>query len=288
MKTHMDRTELQRCRDAAEHGFAAHEKDGLVYFSIPKFDDTGRFRAIFTSRTGGVSPGEFSSLNLSRTRENSPSNKKENYIRAARAAGADPASLVLVNYEHGTGICLVTPENCGEGLSKPTTLPPCDAIVVSEPGVTALTLHADCVPVFLADPVLGIGAAAHAGWKGTAGRLPEKLVRKFVEEFGSRPENLLGAIGPHIRACCFEVGEEVASIFEEEFGSACVLRKDNEKPHVDLEAAILIQFAGAGLPARSVTLADRCTYCEEDLFYSHRRDRGKTGAMGSFIAVLPQ
>lgn len=277
---------VHQYRAAARHGFERHSHNGVVYYTVPQLSASGRFRSIFTSRIGGVSDGDFDSLNLSVSREKNAENKKENYLRAADAAHVSPYSLVLVNYAHGTGISYATSAHSGEGLSRPTTLPECDALIVREPGVTALSLHADCVPVIAADPVLGIGATAHAGWRGTLGMLPRKLIQVFVEDLGSRPENIICAIGPHIRACSFEVGDDVAAQFDAVFGPETTVRKQGAKPHVDLEAAILMQFADSGILPENVTLADLCTYCEEHLFFSHRRDKGKTGAMGSFMQVV--
>lgn len=278
---------VARYRQHARHGFTLRENEGVHFCSVPSIDETGRFVYVFTTRLGGVSDGCFESLNLSVTRETNQCNKKENYQRAARSAGVAPGSLVLVNYAHGTGIESVTAANCGEGLSRETTLGPCDALVVREPGVTALTLHADCVPIVVADPTRGAGAVAHAGWKGTLGGLPEKLVRQMANDAGGSAENLLCAVGPHIRSCCFEVGDDVAEMFSDAFGPCCVVQKENGRKSVDLEAAILVQFARAGVPPGNITLADECTFCEDELYYSHRRDHGATGAMGSLLAVLP-
>lgn len=279
---------LSQIRTSARHGLTRRALDGTVYYTVPSLDETERFAFIFTSRLGGVSDGCYSSLNLSATREQNAANKAENYSRAARCAGVDPATLVRVNYEHGTGIALATAEHLGDGLTHPTTLPPCDALVVRDPGVTALTLHADCVPIVVADPAQRIGAVAHAGWKGTVAGLPEKMIVKFTSEFDSDPNSLLCAIGPHIRSCCFEVGTDVADQFAAAFGPECVVHRSNEKPCVDLEAAILLQLVSCGVAPQNITLSDLCTSCEQELFYSYRRDHGQTGAMGALLAVLPE
>lgn len=197
--------------------------------------------------------------------------------------GFSPDSMVLVNYEHGDGVCVVGPQDRGKGFDVETDFPKCDALVIEEPGVTAVTLHADCVPVTIADPVRRVGAVAHAGWKGTAKRLPEKLSRRMIREFGCRTEDLLVAVGPHIRECCFEVGRDVSDIFSTEFGPEVIVEGD--RPHVRLERAILIQLMEAGIKPEQVTLSGLCTHCREDLFYSHRRDHGSTGAMGSFLYI---
>lgn len=274
-------------RSRARHGLTRREKDDVVYYTVPALDETGVFSFIFTTRLGGVSSGCFSSLNLSVSREPDAANKRQNYIRAAKCAGVDPMSLVLVNYKHGTGIACVTAANRGDGLRHQTTLPPCDAIVVRDPDVTAMTLHADCVPVIVADPIQRIGALAHAGWRGTVSGLPGMLIQTFIDQFDSDPGSLICAVGPHIKDCCFEVGEEVSDRFAEKFGPDSVVCSAAGKPHVDLEAAVLLQLVHCGVVPENITVADLCTSCEEQLFYSYRRDRGQTGAMAAMMRVLP-
>lgn len=276
--------EITQFEEEVQHGFARHQIGDVVYWTVPSIDESGRYTHGFTSRRGGVSPDPYGSLNLSMTREASPDNKKRNYALAAEAIGLDPGSFVLVNYEHGDGIARITREDAGKGFTRPTDLPKCDGLLLDSEGVTAVTLHADCVPVFVADLSGKRGAVCHAGWKGTAKRLPKKLVERLVAE-GSRREDLAVGIGPHIRSCCFEVGPEVAEIFVNEFGPQVIDRRQGEKAFVGLERAILAQLAEADLRPEQVTVADGCTFCDEDLFYSHRRDHGITGAMGAFFAL---
>lgn len=267
-----------------QRGFARREQDGLAYFTVPDIEACGRYVHGFTSRLGGVSPAPYASLNLSMTREASTENKRRNYRRAAAALGLDPASLVLVNYEHGDGIARVSPKDAGKGFARPTDLPKCDALLVAEPGVAAVTLHADCVPVFCVDRRGTQGAVCHAGWKGAAKRLPQKLAERLISA-GSRREDLIVGIGPHIRSCCFEVSEDVRDIFAAEFGPDVIDREVGPKAFISLERALLLQLADAGLAPEQITVAADCTYCREDLFYSHRRDHGQTGAMGAFLAL---
>jgi copper oxidase (laccase) domain-containing protein len=124
---------------------------------------------------------------------------------------------------------------------------------------------------------------AHAGWRGVYGGLPKKIADAFADTFRSKREDIITAIGPHIMSCCFEVGEEVASLFENKFGTFTVEKKDG-RLLADMQAAILVQFMDAGIPPQNCTCADLCTSCLPDLFYSHRRDKGETGAMASLIA----
>lgn len=276
--------DLSQYEQSVQRGFLVRRTGELVYWTVSSIDACGWYRHGFMSRLGGVSDGPYTSLNLSMTREENADHKKENYRRAAQALGVDPETLVLVNYEHGDGVACIDSSDAGKGFSRPTDLPKCDGLLVTGPDVTAVTLHADCVPLFFADTATPRGAVCHAGWKGTARRLPQKLVQRLQDE-GSRLEDLVVGIGPHIRSCCFEVGQEVADVFRSEFGPEVVEREEGEKAFVSLERALLLQLAEAGLQPEQITADASCTHCRPDLFYSHRRDHGLTGAMGAFFAI---
>lgn len=252
--------------------------------TIPQFIESGFDKHCFTTRIGGVSPGEFNSLNLSKTREENQANKEENYHRVCDALGVEYNSLALVNYAHGDGIHFAAQADAGKGFTKQMDYAACDAMVTDTPNVTAVTLHADCVPIFVADREKRVAAVAHAGWKGVYAGLPEKLVCGIIEKYRGKPQNILVGIGPHIMPCCFEVQDDVALPFRERFGNQSVHLRE-EKQFVDMQAAILMQLKKCDIPDEHITVADLCTSCRDDLFYSHRRDHGHTGAMGSFITV---
>jgi hypothetical protein len=273
---------LEEYRKAVQKGFEKRQRGGVVFFTIPSFVKHG-LAAAFTSRIGGVSGGFFESLNFSLKREGNLKNIRENFRRAAAAAGFRYESIVLDNYEHGCGIYRVKKEDAGKGLLIETDLPKCDALIVDQPGITAVTLHADCVPLFYLDPVRRVACAAHAGWRGIFGGLPRMIPETMAKTYHSEAKDILAAIGPHISSCCYEVGEDLAGMFEEKFSKSTTERRDG-KVYLDLEAAILTQFMDAGILAENVTISGLCTSCHPELFYSHRRDKGKTGAMASMIA----
>lgn len=270
--------------EKVKRGFLLQEKNGVFFLTIPSFLEAGFQKHCYTTRIGGVSRGCYTSLNLSKTRENSPENKEENYRRVCRVLDVPYESLTLVNYAHGDGICRAYAKDAGKGITRANDLPPCDAMIIHEPGITAVTLHADCVPVFFADKKQRIACVSHAGWRGVYGELPAKIARTFLNEYGAERENLLVGIGPHIMAECFEVQEDVAGPFGERFGSETVISRAGSL-YVDLQHAILEQLRREDIPPENITCADLCTFSREDLFFSHRRDRGNTGAMGSFISI---
>lgn len=156
------------------------------------------------------------------------------------------------------------PQGCvGEG----------DALLAGEPGITVSVRTADCFPVLLADTTHRAVAVVHAGWRGTAAQVIAEALRRMHAEFGTRPADIVAAIGPGIGPCCYEVGEEVARRFG----------KENAGP-LDLAAENLGQLLGAGVPRTQIELINACTFCDPARrFHSWRRDREQAGRMISYI-----
>lgn len=152
-----------------------------------------------------------------------------------------------------------------------------DALITSQPGQMVGIRTADCVPVLLVDPVRRAVAAVHAGWRGTVAAIAAKSVVRMREEFGSRPEDLLAAIGPCIGLCCFEVGPEVGCQFQS------IFPQQADSRHVDLAEANRIQLVQAGVGEQAIEVAGLCTVCTDREFHSYRRDREKSGRMVSAI-----
>ncbi len=159
--------------------------------------------------------------------------------------------------------------------------PAADGLLTNLPGGVLSIRTADCFAILLADHQIGAVAAVHAGWRGTAGRIAFRAVKRMVDEFGSRPEEIEALIGPGIASCCFEVGPETASQFDEQFV------RDGEKPHVDLAGANRAQLLEAGLEPESIQGIDQCSHCESEPFFSHRREGASAGRMLAFIGLRP-
>ena len=237
-----------------------------------------------SKRGGGVSDGPFSSLNLGLHVGDAAENVVENRQRAASALGLDARQLVCAEQVHESRVAVVTSGDAGRGARSFTdAVPGADALVTRAAGVPLALFFADCAPVFVVDPVSRTVAVAHAGWRGLVGGVLENTLAVLVNEFGARPDDLLAAVGPCIRACCFEVGLEVAARFD----PADVRRHgENGKPHVDLPGAAVRRLRAAGVRQGNVDVAHDCTACRPDRWFSHRRsDGGKTGRMGAFIAL---
>ncbi len=149
-----------------------------------------------------------------------------------------------------------------------------DALITSEPGNLLGVRTADCVPILIADPENRAVAAIHAGWRGTSAGIVSKAVAKLTAEFGSRPAALRAAIGPSIGPCCYEVGLEVASLFQAS-GST-----------VDLPGENRSQLVSSGLTPEHIDVSELCTLCYGDgEFHSFRRDKEASGRMVSAIGI---
>lgn len=258
---------------------------GIGIYTSPALDALQGFGHGFSARTGGVSEGFFSSLNLSFTRPENADNVMENYRRFCRAEGIPFERMVMDNYAHETTVLCVSSADAGRGyLREP--LPSCDGLVTNDPSITLITGHADCMAFYCVDPVKRAIGLAHAGWRGTLGRIGANVIRKMTECCGTDPADVFVSVGPSICPACFEVGRGVAESFEREFSDIpCVISRAGEKAHVDLWMVAAKQFFDAGVQAGHFSLFDMCTM-ETPLLYSHRRDKGDTGGMAAYLRIL--
>jgi hypothetical protein len=157
-----------------------------------------------------------------------------------------------------------------------------DGLLSNRPGIVLSIRTADCLPIFLIDPVHRAVAAIHAGWRGTAADIAAKCVSRMERQFGSRPADLLAAIGPGIKECCYEVGFEVFQAVSRPF-SAQKGAVSNRR--LDLHGANFEQLAAAGVSPGNIVLGAPCSCCNPLEFHSFRRDRG-AGRMVSALGIL--
>jgi hypothetical protein len=231
----------------------------------------GPYRVAFATRGGGVSEGAFESLNLGILTDDNPARVVENRSRLCAAVDADPDGATMAWQRHGA----IVTQAQSRGIVMPGTVyDHCDGLWSDEPGRAMLLLTADCLPIAVARveterPAVEI---LHAGWRG----LLAGLVGAGVRALGAR--GLHAAIGPGIGPCCYEVGDEVAAPFREAFGDDVV--RDGK---LDLWTAAERALRAAGV--EHVDRFDLCTSCHADRFFSHRRDRGKTGRQGVIAYV---
>jgi len=268
---------------------------GLV--QVVGWERYGWLRHGFSTRQGGVS-GVYGgrTLNLGWTTEDDPELVAENRRRFLTMVQGEPwLETVTLKQVHSALICPIRAES-GVFAGKLQTedgraVLEGDGMMTDLPGVMLGIQTADCVPVLVADVNRRVVAAFHAGWRGTVARIVEQGIEAMRREYGSKPDDLIAAVGPSIGACCYAVGEEVRSGFESQFGYAGELFKEgvDAQMHLDLWEANRRQLLGAGVRAERVTVLGECTACtmsgEERKYFSHRAERGLAGRMMSVIGI---
>ncbi|QKZ15315.1 peptidoglycan editing factor PgeF [Spirosoma sp. KUDC1026] len=226
-----------------------------------------------STRHGGVSPEPFSSLNLGINTADDIANVDENRRRFLSAIGAEEFGFTSSYQVHGLEILLATEAGRYEGY---------DALVTNQPGLLVGVTVADCVPILVYDSEKRVVAAVHAGWKGTTGKLVAKTISLMKDLFGTNPEACYAYIGTCIDECSFEVGPEVADLFEPAFRRA---QLGTVKSYVDLKAANRQLLLNAGVPAAHIEVSSYSTVLNNDSFFSHRAEHGQTGRMLAVIGV---
>jgi polyphenol oxidase len=219
--------------------------------------------------------------------------------------------------KHSKG-ALVTLRQCHSDVIRAVSAPleedvAGDALLTSTPGLPLAVRTADCLPILLADKRHRAVAAVHAGWRGTLARIAQKALGRMNMEFGTRPGDVVAALGPAIGRCCYEVGPEVVQAYAAQFANASewfdgpferLAANDDPAPFpwlsmtppgheapvpralLDLQAANRWQLASAGIPGSQIHASDLCTACRTDLLFSHRREQGRTGRMLAVIGIL--
>lgn len=264
----------------------AHERDGVVYYTFPSFDEIPFVRHGFSTRIGGVSDGIYASMNLSFTRGDEDAAVRENFARFCRAIGTDSDNVVVSAQEHHTALYNAGAADRGRGVTIPRGYEDIDGLLTDEADVVLCTQYADCVPLFFVDPVRRVVATSHAGWKGTVARIGDVTVKRMCTDYGCRPENIVAAIGPSIGPCCFEVDAPVYEAFSQLplFDGGCY-RQRGEKYDIDLWEVNRRVLLEAGVTPDHLTVTDLCTRCHPDLFWSHRATGGQRGSLAAFIAI---
>ena len=241
----------------------------------------------FSTRQGGVSQGIYASLNLGFLRGDERENVVENYRRFCTAIGADVDSLVLSNQVHSDVVRVCTSADRGKGFDRPGDYE-ADGLMTDVPGLGLVVFAADCLPVLLYDPVRQAVAAVHAGWRGTALGIVGRAVEQMGACYGSRPEDILAAIGPGISRCCFETHEDVPNAMTEALGAGALRFIEvlpNGKFHVDLKGLNALRLERAGVLGAHIAVSPDCTVCLSDKYWSHRVTRGERGSQAALIQL---
>jgi YfiH family protein len=211
--------------------------------------------------------------------------RAEGWARLARALGVRIGAVARLTQVHGAGVAVL---HRGDPAPALPDAPVADIILSDRSDIAIGVQVADCVPLLLADVRTGVVAAAHAGWRGMAAGVPRVAVEALTREFGSRPEELVCAIGPSIGPCCYEVGEDVREAFrgaglDGQPVGAWFTSGAGGRLHLDLWRATSDQLAGAGVVADRIHVCGLCTAAHRDVFYSYRGEGPTTGRMVGVI-----
>jgi YfiH family protein len=275
-------------------GLNARARGDVRFFTFESLDAHGGVSAVVTTRHGGASTGPFATLNLGRRGDDDPGAVAKNRAQAAALVASTAGRLTFGRQVHGARVAVVTAADAGRAFDDT------DALVTDAPDVPLVILTADCAAVVLFDPERRALGLAHAGWRGAVARVAAATVARMQAAFGSRPEDLVAAIGPSIGPCCYEVGADVIDAVTAAFGehahellvepdmaSAGSFRAsvNEDRKHFDLWRANEHALIAAGVPEHRIESSALCTSCRTDLFYSHRAEHGRTGRFGA-LAVL--
>lgn len=266
-----------------------YETNGVKYFKFDNLENLGFVNHCFSTRVGGVSQGEFESLNLSYSRGDKRENVDENFKRICEANNMDYKKLVFGKQIHDNKVMEVSQKDAGCGVLFRSEIEGFDGFMTNKPETVLVTFHADCVSLFFVDTKNKAIALSHSGWKGTVRKIAKETVRRMIEVYGTNPEDIVAAIGPSIGKCCFQVSLPVAEEFRDsmDFADKYIAADLSEKGKykIDLWEINKELMIESGIKEENIEITDRCTMCDENLFYSHRKMGDKRGSLAGFISL---
>lgn len=257
----------------------------ITYNLLDKYKEIAHF---CTSREGGASVGNYASFNLSPFSGDNPDNFSENSKILSDKLGVGLDKIIIPYQTHGTEIREID-ETFFELNSKQKEgfLNGVDALITKLPSICIGITTADCVPMLFFDPVKKVIAAAHAGWRGTCGKIAEKTILTFIEKFDCNPSDVLVTIGPSISSEVYEVGKELVESFENAgFDISEIFSTKNNSIYLDLWKANEQLLLKNGILPQNIEIAGICTYTEHEKFFSARRLGIKSGRMLSGIMLV--
>jgi YfiH family protein len=281
--------------------WSSRSSQGLSILLVPAFSKLPWLIHAFSTRPGGVSHlANEEVLNLGFTDWDSRENVQENRRRFQIAAGAADLPLVTLKQFHSDLVQVVD-----DGPADPCRG---DASTTNRSGLLLAIQTADCVPILLVDPKKRTIAAIHAGWRGTLARIVVKTIGRMQMHYGSKPTDLLAAVGPAIGGCCYQVGTEVATLFLSQFPDAPdyfdefrtgdepnpiqwlnMMPPGHQPPPkgvlLDLRKANRSQLLAAGLRSQNIYVSDLCTACRPDLLFSYRKEGPTSGRLMAVIGI---
>ncbi|MGA3082480.1 MAG: peptidoglycan editing factor PgeF [Terracidiphilus sp.] len=293
-------------------------QNGVGWLAAPGWEKMDWLWHGFSTRRGGLSRAYCAAdavgeLNLGFTADDDRETVAANRRLLAEAISGDASTpLVAIRQIHSSLVAVARAADANRERPQ-NRIRKADGLMTDVPGLLLAVQTADCIPVLVADRKRRAVAAFHAGWRGTVKRIVESGVGRMRLQFGSRPEDLVAAIGPGIGPCCYSVGDEVLSEFESQFAYARELFREvydsdpvrarypmlfltqrapghseiGPSPHLNLPEANRRQLLASGLKPTAIQMIGGCTNCQREVFFSHRGSQGRAGRMMSVIGIRP-
>lgn len=266
-----------------------NQRTSVPFLTFPSLSDLNYVRHGFSTRLGGVSKGCFEAMNLGYSRGDNPKDVDENYNRISQSIGFNRDDLVLSDQVHNTEIKLVMAEDKGKGIIKDRDYQGIDGLITNTVGVPLVTFYADCVPLYFVDKKNHAIGLSHSGWRGTVKRMGMVTLQAMERCFGTNPCDVIAVVGPSICKDCYEVSEDVAKAFCDEFTEAqltdILQDNDNGKYQLNLWAANYHILLNAGMSEENIHISNVCTCCNSDFLFSHRASHGKRGTLAAFLML---
>jgi len=258
----------------------------LVHFGkLTKYNDF--LVHCFTTRRGGVSSGECSSLNLGFNRNDNKNNVLSNFRLITDSLNIKFENLVLSNQIHDNRLKIVDEKDVGKGLLVEGDIKGYDGLLTNVKNVTLVTFYADCIPIYILDPINNAIALLHSGWRSTYKDIAGVALELMKEKYKTCISSVEIVIGPSIGKCCFEIDRDVLELFKERFSisNEMYTKNGNDKWLLDLQGVIIETLIKKGIKRDNIFNSKVCTKCNNDYFFSHRGDNGKTGSLCAIMQL---
>ena len=270
--------------------FELKELGQIKYFRCRQLDNTNLVINAFTTRTGGVSITPFDSLNTSYNMSDKESCVVENRKIIFNVLDIDYRNIVSAQQVHKDKITLVSKEDAGKGAFKySNAIAESDALITNIPAIPLLMCYADCVPVFILDPIKKAIALIHSGRRGTELELVIKTLYKMKKIFDTNPRSCLAAIFPSIGPCCYNLKEqdEINDYWlnKNKFNHEAISNQNRNGWSLDLRKTNYWQLIKGGVEGKNIFVNEICTADHPELFFSYRRDKGNTGRMAAIFML---
>lgn len=259
-------------------------RENFKYLTFPVLDEYSDLLHCFTTREGGVSKGAYESMNIGFGTGDDNENVRKNYYIMAEKLDIKIEDIVETDQTHTNNCRYVTEEDKGRAMKDPeyTAI---DGLYTDKKDIVLMSFHADCSAVFFYDPVKELIGLAHAGWRGTLDNITGIMIRALMD-LGSNPADLKAAISPSLGQCCFEVDDDVADLFlSKDVIYRDFMKKKGKKYHFDLWEINKYNMVKEGMDESNIDISGLCSKCHNDLFFSHRGQKGKRGLMAGLIKM---